>query len=160
MYGVILAATPSNPLGEVLRYQLKANPENAILLNDALFIINELELSRHADVKDMHPALQRLFHPAVQGFLINIFSFNPAQLIASMTKPALILQGQRDIQVTESDARQLKDANPNATLVLLPEVNHVLKKVSSDDRHENHAAYITFGRDGDAFMEPAPESFW
>ena len=89
----------------------------------------------------MHFAVQNLFYPAVQGFLINIFSFNPAHLIARMPKPVLVLQGQRDLQVPEHDARQLKSANPNATLVLLPNVNHVLKAVNSDDRGENSAAY-------------------
>lgn len=142
VYGLIVVATPSRPLGAVLRYQLERNPENAILLDDAFFIIHELEQARRVDVKDMHPALQRLFYPAVQGFLINIFSFNPSQLIADMTKPVLVLQGQRDLQVTESDARALKVANPKSTLVLLPNVNHVLKEVYSDDRRENNAAYI------------------
>ncbi len=141
VFGLIVVATPSCPLGEVLRYQLKANPENAILLDDALFVINELEHNRRTNVQDMHPALQRIFHPAVQGFLIDIFAFNPSHLIASVTKPVLILQGQRDLQVTENDARKLKSANPKATLVLLPDVNHVLKKVNSDDRRENNAAY-------------------
>lgn len=141
VYGLIVVATPSRPLGDVLRYQLESNPENAILLDDAFFIIHELEQARRVDVKDMHPALQRLFRPAVQGFLINIFSFNPSHLIADMTKPVLVLQGQRDLQVTESDARALKAANPKSTLVLLPDVNHVLKEVYSDDRCENNAAY-------------------
>jgi fermentation-respiration switch protein FrsA (DUF1100 family) len=89
----------------------------------------------------MHPALQRLFHPAVQGFLIDIFSYNPSHLIADITKPVLVLQGQRDLQVTENDARKLKSANPKSTLVLFPDVNHVLKKVNSDDRCENNSAY-------------------
>lgn len=139
--GLILVATPSRPLGEVVREQLKANPDNAILLDDAFFVINELEQGRRVDVQNMHPAVQHLFCPAVQGFLINIFSFNPAHLIARVPKPVLVLQGQRDLQVTEHDARQLKSANPNAILVLLPNVNHVLKAVNSDDWEENNAAY-------------------
>ncbi|WP_244316590.1 alpha/beta hydrolase [Kosakonia arachidis] len=141
VYGLIVVATPSSPLGEVLRYQFKANQENAILLDDALFVINELEHNRRTNVQNMHPALQRIFHPAVQGFLMDIFSFNPSHLIARITKPVLILQGQRVLQVTENDARKLKSANPKSTLVLLPDVNHVLKEVHSADRCENNSAY-------------------
>lgn len=141
VYGLILVATPSRPLGEVLRSQFMANPGNAVLLDDALFVINELEQNRRTNVQDMHPALQRIFHPAVQGFLIDIFSFNPSYLIARITKPVLILQGQRDLQVTENDARKLKSANTKSTLVLLSDVNHVLKEVNSDDRYENNSAY-------------------
>jgi len=141
VYGLMLVATPSRPLGEVLREQLKANAQNAILLDDAFFVINELEQGRHVNVQNRHPAVQHLFYPAVQRFLIDIFSFNPVHLIARITKPVLVLQGQRDLQVTEYDARQFKAANPKATLVLLPDVNHVLKAVNSDDREENNAAY-------------------
>jgi hypothetical protein len=69
VYGLMLVATPSRPLGEVLREQLKANPQNAILLDDAFFVINELEQGRHVNVQNRHPAVQHLFYPAVQGFL-------------------------------------------------------------------------------------------
>ena len=58
-----------------------------------------------------------------------------------MAKPVLVLQGQRDIQVGEEDARLLAKADPRASLVLLPNVNHVLKTVTSDDRKENLATY-------------------
>lgn len=139
--GLILVATPSRPLGDVLKTQLKANPANTTLLDDAFFIINELEQSRPVNIQNFPYELQRLFHPAIQGFLIDVFSFNPVHLIASINKPVLVLQGQRDLQVTESDARQLKLANPKSTLAIFPDVNHVLKNVYSDNWSENNAAY-------------------
>ncbi|MGQ8486304.1 alpha/beta hydrolase [Klebsiella aerogenes] len=37
--GVVLIATPGRPMGEVLRGQLNANPENEMLLKQALSII-------------------------------------------------------------------------------------------------------------------------
>jgi hypothetical protein len=77
----------------------------------------------------------------VQGFLISAFSYDPAQLIAGYKKPVLIVQGLRDIQAREADAQLLKKADPAATLVLLPDVNHVLKSVSSDDLRANIATY-------------------
>jgi hypothetical protein len=43
--------------------------------------------------------------------------------------------------VREADAQALKQADPTATLVLLPDVNHVLKSVSSDDVRANVATY-------------------
>jgi len=63
------------------------------------------------------------------------------RLLKGFPKPVLILQGQRDIQVHEADARNLKSADPQATLVLLTDVNHVLKSVSSDDLSANLATY-------------------
>ena len=139
--GVVLIATPGRPMGEVLRQQLSANPENEMLLKQALPIIDALEHQQRVDITNTHPALQSLFNPAVQGFLINAFSYNPGHLISSISKPVLVLQGQRDLQVEEADARLLKAANPQASLVILPNMNHVLKEVISDDRKVNIASY-------------------
>jgi pimeloyl-ACP methyl ester carboxylesterase len=139
--GLLLVAAPGRPLGEIMREQLKANPANAPVLDQALPAIDALEAGKRVDTAGMHPALQGLFRPAVQGFLISAFSYDPAKLLAGYAKPVLILQGQRDLQVREADARALKVADPNAALQLLPDMNHVLKSVASDDRQANMAAY-------------------
>jgi hypothetical protein len=139
--GLVLVATPGRPLGEVLREQLKANPANAPILGQALPAIDALEQGRRVDTARMHPALQALFNPQVQGFLISAFSYDPRRLLQGYAKPVLVLQGQRDIQVSEADARRLKEADPRASLVLVPLANHVLKPVSSGDMAANVAAY-------------------
>ena len=143
--GLVLVSAPGRPMGEILREQLKANPANAPLLDQALPAIDALEQGHRVDVKDMNPALMRLFHPSVQGYLIDAFSYDPAHLVAGVSKPVLVIQGQRDLQVGEGDARLLKQANPHASLVLLPDVNHVLKSVTSDDRRANLATYADPG---------------
>jgi pimeloyl-ACP methyl ester carboxylesterase len=139
--GLVLVAAAGRPLGEVMRAQLKANPANAPLLDQALPAIDALEQGRRVDTTSMHPALQGLFNPAVQGFLISAFSYDPQRLLAPYSRPVLVLQGQRDIQVQAADARLLKEANPKASLVLLPTANHVLKTVTSVDRRANVATY-------------------
>jgi len=139
--GLILVSTAGRPMGEVLREQLKANPANAPLLDQALPAIADLEAGKRVDTTNMPAPLLRLFNPRVQGFLISVFSFDPAQLLKGYPKPVLILQGLRDMQVREADANILKEADPRATLTLLPDVNHVLKSVSSDDRRANIATY-------------------
>lgn len=139
--GLLLVAAPGRPIGEIMREQLKANPANAPLLSQALPAIDALEAGKRVDTTAMHPALLRLFRPEVQGFLISAFSYDPRQLLAGYAKPVLILQGQRDLQVREADAQALKLADPKATLVLLPDVNHVLKSVASDDVRANIATY-------------------
>jgi hypothetical protein len=139
--GVILVSAPGRRLSDVLREQLRANPANAPLLDGALAAIDVLEKGKRVDPSTLHPALMPLFGPPVQGFLISLFSYDPAVLAKTVTKPMLIVQGQRDLQVTEADARRMAAANPHAKLVLLPEVNHVLKAVATDDRAANLAAY-------------------
>jgi pimeloyl-ACP methyl ester carboxylesterase len=139
--GLVLVSVAGRPIGEVLRDQLKANPANAPLLAQALPAIDALEAGKHVDTTNMAPSLLRLFTPQVQGFLISVFSYDPAQLLRGYIKPVLIVQGQRDIQVHESDARILQQADPQAMLALLPDVNHVLKSVTSDDMKANIATY-------------------
>ena len=89
----------------------------------------------------MNPALMPLFAPQVQGFLVNVFSYDPAKLIAAVAKPVLIIQGKRDMQVGVADAERLKEAAPKAELVLLADTNHALKTVTSDDRRANALTY-------------------
>jgi uncharacterized protein len=139
--GLILVSTAGRPMGEILREQLKANPANAPLLDQALPAIDDLEAGKRVDTANMPTPLLHLFNPKVQGFLISAFSYDPSQLLKGYQKPVLILQGLRDLQVHETDANLLKEADPHATLTLLPDVNHVLKTVSSDDRRANIATY-------------------
>ena len=139
--GLLLVAAPGRPMGEILREQLKANAAAGPLLSQALPAIDALEAGKRVDTAGMNPALLRLFGPEVQGFLISAFSYDPRQLLAGYGKPVLILQGQRDLQVSEADAQALELADPAATLVLLPDANHVLKSVASDDKGANFATY-------------------
>lgn len=114
--GLILVSTAGRPMGEVLREQLQANPANAPLLDQALPAIAELEAGKRVDTSNMPAPLLRLFNPKVQGFLISAFSYDPGQLLKGYPKPVLILQGLRDMQVHESDANILKEADSHATL--------------------------------------------
>jgi hypothetical protein len=139
--GLVLVATPGRPLGQVLREQLQANPANAPLLPSAMDAIAALEAGRRVDAGRLHPALLPLFRPQVQGFLISAFALDPAALAAACDKPVLVLQGERDLQVSVADARRLQQAAPKARLVLLPDANHALKQVASADRAANLATY-------------------
>ncbi|MGP2493061.1 alpha/beta hydrolase [Mesorhizobium sp. PUT5] len=148
--GLVLAAAPGRPLGEVLREQFSSNPANAPILAEALAAVSALEAGRRPDVARMHPALRPIFDPKVQDFLIDTLAVDPARLIADCRKPVLILQGERDLQTSVTDAERLKAAAPQARLVLLPDTNHVLKKVGTADRSANLGTY------GDPHLPLAP----
>lgn len=141
MCGVILVSGAGRRMSDIIREQLRANPANAPVLDSAMAAIDSLEQGRHVDVTDMHPALQRLFAPQVQDFLIDMFRQDPARLAAAVKLPMLIVQGERDVQVSVADAKALATAQPKARLVLIPAMNHVLKDVASDDRAANVATY-------------------
>ena len=139
--GLILVATAGRPLGEILKEQLRANPANAPVLDAAYKAIDELSAGRRVEAASLPPELAPLFGPALQGFLISAFTLDPAELAGTSRLPMLILQGQRDLQVPVGDAERLKQAAPEATLIVLPDANHVLKQVNSDEREANAATY-------------------
>jgi len=139
--GLVLLATAGRPLGEVLRSQLKSQLASAPLQHAAFATLDALEAGRHVPAQDLPRALLPLFRPRLQGFLISAFSYDPARLLKTYTQPVLILQGERDLQVTVEDARLLKQAAPHAQLCLLADTNHVLKRVTADERAANLATY-------------------
>lgn len=139
--GLILIASIGRRLDEVIRKQLRANPANAAFLEEADAALAALKLGERVDASALSPALQPLFASEVQGFLIDTFSHDPIELAAEIDVPMLVVQGTRDLQVTTADARLLADAAPDATLELVPDVNHVLKVVASDDPSANLATY-------------------
>jgi len=139
--GIILVSAPGRKLGDVIRDQLRANPANAPVLDQAFAALGSLETGRHADTSAMNPALLPLFAPQVQDFLISLLSADPAALAGKIRLPVLIVQGERDLQVSVADARRLAAADPEARLVLIPDANHVLKSVASNERAANFATY-------------------
>jgi pimeloyl-ACP methyl ester carboxylesterase len=145
--GLVLAAAPGRRLGDILREQLAANPANERLLDEANFAIKALERGGRVEVTTL--ALQPLFRSAVQGFLISAFSYDPAELLARFRGPALLLQGEADLQVGLADLERLSRAQPYARVVRLPGVNHVLKQAPTE-REANLASY------GDPTLPLAP----
>jgi len=159
MCGVISVSGAGRKLSDVIRDQLRANPANAPLLDQAMAALDALEKGQHVDVSGMNPALLRLFAPQVQDFLIDDFRHDPAKLAASLKLPLLIVQGERDIQVSAADARALAAAQPKAKLVLVPAMNHVLKDVANDERSANVATYSDSSLPVDSTLIDAIGSF-
>jgi uncharacterized protein len=137
--GLILVAGIGRPMGEVMRRQIRDNPANAPLVDDAMRALDALEAGQHVDVSTMHPALQQLFAPAVQDYLISVVNIDPVEAVRRAGVPTLIVQGKTDLQVTVEDAKLL-DRAPKTKMTLIDGMNHVLKKAPMD-RAENLATY-------------------
>ncbi|MES2046001.1 MAG: alpha/beta fold hydrolase [Pseudomonadota bacterium] len=151
MCGVILLSGGGRPIGAVLRDQLRANPANAPILDAALAAVDALEAGHRVPEATLPAPIQPLFADRLQSYWIDLLSHDPAKLIAAVKLPVLIVQGERDLQVSVKDAQLLKAAQPSATLLLVPGVNHVLRQVASDDRAANMATY----RDATLAIDPA-----
>ena len=133
---VSIAGT-GRPIDEVLLEQLKGqlSPELLKESTDALASLKKGEL-----VKNVSPELQSLFRSSVQPYIISWLKYNPASELAKVNSRVLILQGTTDLQVVATDAEALKKGKPDAKLVYMEGMNHVLKNAPAD-RAENLATY-------------------
>lgn len=108
------------------------------LYRTAQAIVAQLTVGR--TVAQIPQSLDLLFRPSVQPYLISWFRYDPAREIARLGMPVLIMQGERDLQVSARDARALYRADPAATLILIPAMNHVMKDVGRSNA-DNMRAY-------------------
>jgi len=125
---VSLAGVAEGP-GAVLRKQF-AGKLPPPLAADNERILASLEQGKPA--AEVPPALMAFYRPSVQPYMISWMKYQPAQRIAALRMPVLIVQGTTDIQVGAEQAQALKAARPDAQLVLIPGMNHVLKAVPAD----------------------------
>ncbi len=131
----ISIAGAGRPIGQILLEQLKLqlSPD---LMKSAEDISSRLAVGE--TVESVPTALNIVFRPSVQPYMISWLRYDPAKEIARLTIPVLITQGTTDIQATMQDIKLLAAANPSAKVSLIEEMNHVLKTVSND--HDKQVA--------------------
>lgn len=120
----------------LLKEQLKEQPQE--IKDNNYAILDSLKAGKI--VEDTDPSLAMLFRKNIQPYLISWFKYDPQIEISKLTIPVLILQGTNDLQVKEDDAKRLAKANPKAKLLLIENMNHVLKIVIGD-QEANAKAY-------------------
>lgn len=112
----------------ILKKQLKKQlPEG--LYEESIRCIDTLKMGNY--LKSTHPELSMFFRSSFQPYLISWFKYDPQVEIKKLKIPTLILQGNRDLQISEADAQLLKDAKPNSQLFIIENMNHVLKDVTT-----------------------------
>lgn len=132
MYISIAGAGQS--IDKILKTQLQHAPHK----DTAYAIIDSLKAGK--TVVHFQPFFY-LFRPSVQPYIISWMKYDPAAEIAKLTIPVLIIQGTNDIQVSEDDAKKLSEADKNAQLVMIKNMNHIFRIVESTDRKDNIATY-------------------
>jgi len=65
---------------------------------------------------------------------------DPAAELKKLSIPVLIIQGTTDIQVSVEDAKLLSAAKPDAKLLIIDGMNHILRTAPAD-REANLATY-------------------
>ena len=129
--GIVMRSGAGRPIGPILREQLsRLLPPEEVVKWDSAFA----RYLRGEEPSEVHPTLKSLLQPANRNFMQSWVKYDPPAEIARAKVPVLIVQGGRDIQVTEADARALKTALPTAKLVVIPVANHVFRAAPSTDR--------------------------
>lgn len=98
------------------------------------------ELKKGNTVNDVNPLLNSLFNKKVQPFLISWIKFDPQLEIKKLTCKSLIINGSKDIQISNLDAELLQKASKNSQFEIIEHMNHILKEVKGD-LNENMATY-------------------
>lgn len=134
---VITLAGSGRPVDQVLREQLaqRLKPDDLARGNA---LIDRLQAGQTS--LDVPGPLREVFRPSVQPYLISLFRQNPAAAFARLKVPALIVQGRNDVQVEVEDAKRLQTAKPDAELVLVDGMNHMLR-ISPRDISEQRDSY-------------------
>ncbi len=133
----VSVAGAGRTIDEVLLEQLSAQlPEK--LVEETKSILEQLKQGKQVD--KVSNELVSVFRPSVQPYMISWLKYDPQQLMKQMKVPALVINGTTDLQVPATDAELLHKANEASKLLIIDNMNHVLKEASSDQA-ENMATY-------------------
>lgn len=136
--GFVSIAGPGRPIDDILNEQIaKQNPKIAAETRANLDILKQ---GKTFDCTSESYTIKSLFRNSVQNYLISWIKINPQTEIQKLNIPVLLINGTKDLQVPESEAKMLKVAHPNAELVIINNMNHVLKIIDGDEV-ENKASY-------------------
>ena len=126
-----------SPASEIIGKQLSMKISGD-LLAESNNILDSLKVGK--TVKNADPKLSMLFRESVQPYLMSWFKYDPSNEIQKLKKPVLIIQGKADIQVELEEAEKLKKANPDAELIVIDNMDHVMKEsLKGENIYKNYA---------------------
>lgn len=98
------------------------------------------EIKNNGQTTKYSQYLESIFRPSVQPYIASWMKYDPAEELAKTDIPVLIVNGTFDLQVDVTDAEILKEARPEAELVLIENMNHIFRKIEGENL-ENTKAY-------------------
>jgi len=128
--GYISIAGTGRPADEIMKEQLQTQP-----MDIRVSMYKMIDQLKNGDtIGNVPPQYNSFFRKSVQPYMISWFKYNPQIEIAKLEIPVLIVQGTMDIQVKFTDYDLLAKAKPTARKLLIPDMNHVLKSISTIDK--------------------------
>lgn len=99
------------------------------------------EIRENGRTTNYSPMLESMFKPSIQPFMSSWMKYDPAEQIEKLDIPVLIINGSADIQVENKEAEMLKNANEDARIVIIENMNHIFRKMESEDKLVNTKSY-------------------
>ncbi len=130
-------AGAGNSIDEVLADQLSEEFSGEIM-EESEHILEQLKEGN--PVENVSQELYSVFRPSVQSFISSWMQYDPAEEIAKLDIPTFIVNGDNDLQVPVREAELLSEAKPEAELLLIEGMNHILKE-APEDREGNLQTY-------------------
>ena len=135
--GLVSVAGAGRPIDKIMKEQLKPKlPQN--LMDESDRILDSLRMG--VTVANVSQGLMLLYRPSVQPYVISWVKYDPAVELAKLNMPILLVQGTLDLQVPVEEAKILEAANPKARLLMIDNMNHILKECKPDEQ-SNLATY-------------------
>jgi hypothetical protein len=134
--GYISIAGAGERADKILTEQMKSKSETQQQHFKALLDT----LKKGKTIDNVDPGLWFIARPTIQKYLMSWCRYDPQHEIRSVKVPTLIIQGTTDLQVNTSNAEKLKKGKSDAQLVIIPNMNHIMKEAPSD-RDQNLATY-------------------
>jgi pimeloyl-ACP methyl ester carboxylesterase len=134
--GYISIAGAGRPIDEVLVEQI--GKQAPFLKEEVQKNLETLKSGTTFELKNQ--MLASLFRASVQPYMISWIKYNPQSEIKKLHIPTLLINGDKDIQVSVNDAQLLQQAKPDAQLKIISNMNHIFKEIKGDEA-ENKASY-------------------
>ena len=128
---------PSNSIDQKIVEQMRA--KNPLIVNTLQEHFKELKET--GEIKNVDPTLVTMFNPQNTPFFKSWMKHNPSEEIKKLKIPVLIINGTKDLQVTIEDAKTLHKSSLKSELVIIENMNHVLKHIDKDD--DNMKSYFS-----------------
>ena len=134
--GFISVAGSGKDIGDVIVDQVNNTARQYI--EDTRRVIKSLKEGK--TTRDYPQALAAMFNLETQPFMMSWMAYNPSKVIKNIDIPMLIINGTKDFQVPEEDAKLLANANTNSEFIVIENMNHVLFTIEGDNL-ENSKSY-------------------
>jgi pimeloyl-ACP methyl ester carboxylesterase len=116
--------------------QLKSKPQ--YIQDEFKTLLDSMKKGKTID--NIDPALYFIASPPKQKYLISYCRYPPLRIIKIVKVPIMFIQGTTDMQVSVADAEKFKKIKSDATLTVIPGMNHILKEAPAD-KDQNLATY-------------------